>query len=131
MPKPGAFDLLSTFVHLDRGAAAASVPLTRSFWRDLRAGKRSFRGRLMGVVRLASHSDHWEAHPAGDELLFRLSGEMDVLLERRGRRRRVRLSARAPCCLVPRGVWHTLEVRRPGALLFVTPGAGTRRRPAT
>jgi hypothetical protein len=129
MAKPGAFDLSATFVHLDRGAAAAAVPLTRRFWAELRRGKRRFRGRLMGVVRLAAHSDHWEAHPAGDELLLRLSGEMDVLLERRGRRRRVRLGARSPCCLVPRGVWHTIEVRRPGALLFVTPVAGTRRRP--
>ena len=134
MPEARAFNLLSTFVHLERGSAAgaraSAIPLTPAFWRDLRAGRRRVNGRLMGVVRRARNSDHWEVHPAGDELLVRLSGEMEVLFQRGSRRRRVKLGARSPCCIVPKGVWHTLHVKKPGTLLFVTPGAGTQVRPA-
>ena len=130
MPRAGAFNLLSTFVHLERGtaarAAATAIPLTRRFLSELRAGKRRADGRLMGVVRRARDSDHWEVHPAGDELLLRLSGEMEVLLQGRSRRRRVKLGAASPCCIVPRGVWHTLLVKKPGRILFITPGKGTR-----
>jgi mannose-6-phosphate isomerase-like protein (cupin superfamily) len=134
MRESDAFNLLSTFVHLERGtsghARASALPLTRRFWRELRSGKRRIDGRLMGVVGDARDSDHWEAHPAGDEFLCRLSGEMEVVLEGRSRRRVVKLGARNSCCIVPRGVWHTLLVRKPGALLFVTPGKGTQVRPA-
>jgi len=132
MPDPRAFNLLSTFVHFERGAGAraSAIPLTPAFWRELRAGRRRVGGRLMGVVRRARNSDHWEVHLRGDELLLRLSGEMEVLLQRGSRRRRVKLGARSPCRIVPKGVWHTLHVKKPGTLLFVTPGAGTQRRPA-
>jgi mannose-6-phosphate isomerase-like protein (cupin superfamily) len=135
MPDPRAFNLLSSFVHLERGTRASAIKLTPAFWRELRAGKRRVGGRLMGVVRRARNADHWEVHPRGDELLLRLSGEMEVVMEqgarRRGaRRRRVKLGARNPCCIVPKGVWHTLLVKTPGTLLFVTPGAGTQVRPA-
>jgi mannose-6-phosphate isomerase-like protein (cupin superfamily) len=130
MPDPGAFNLLRTFVHLERGAAATRIPLTRRFWTELAGGKRRYAGRLMGVVRLDGDSDHWEAHPAGDEFLFRLSGAMDVVLDGGARPRRVTLAARNPCCVVPKGTWHTLLVRKPGLLMFVTPGAGTQVRPA-
>jgi hypothetical protein len=134
MAKSGAFNLLSTFVQLERGsgghARAAAIPLTRRFWSELRSGKRRVAGRLMGMVRRARDSDHWEVHPGGDELLLRLSGEMEVVLQNGSRRRHVKLGARSPCCIVPKGTWHTLLVRKPGALLFVTPGKGTRVRPA-
>jgi len=40
MRKPGAFDPISTFVHRERGAAAAAIPLTRRFWSELAAGAR-------------------------------------------------------------------------------------------
>jgi len=134
MPTTRAFNLLSTFVQLERGTAAraraAALPLTRRFWSDLSSGKRRIDGRLMGMVHRARNSDHWEVHPKGDELLLRLSGEMEVVLQRGSRRRRVKLGARRPCCIVPQGVWHTLLVRKPGTLLFVTPGEGTMKRPA-
>lgn len=134
MSRTEAFNLLSTFVQLERGARgrapAAAIPLTRRFWSELRSGKRRIDGRLMGMVRRARDSDHWEVHPAGDELLLRLSGEMEVVLGAGARRRHVKLGAKSPCCIVPRGVWHTLRVKKPGALLFVTPGKGTRTRPA-
>lgn len=130
MSESGAFDLLRTFVHLERGAAVSRIPLTRRFWSELAGGKRRYRGRLMGVVRVDGDSDHWEAHPAGDEFLFRLSGAMEVVLDGGARPRRVTLAARNSCCIVPKGTWHTLLMKKPGLLMFVTPGDGTRVRAA-
>lgn len=31
--------------------------------------------------------------------------------------------------IVPQGVWHRIEIRRPGQVLFITPGEGTQHRP--
>jgi mannose-6-phosphate isomerase-like protein (cupin superfamily) len=130
MSESGAFDLLRTFVHLERGAAASRIPLTRRFWSELAGGTRRYRGQLMGVVRVDGDSDHWEAHPAGDEFLFRLSGAMEVVLDGGARPRRVTLAARNSCCIVPKGTWHTLLMKKPGLLMIVTPGDGTRVRAA-
>jgi len=33
--------------------------------------------------------------------------------------------------VVPQGVWHRAEVKKPGTLLFITPGAGTEHRPVS
>lgn len=68
-------------------------------------------------------------HPEGDELLYLLSGEIDVLLEESAGDRVVRLRG-GEGCLVPRGVWHRLILKEPSDLLFVTPPRGTRLRPA-
>ena len=110
--------------------SAYSIRYKDSERMDYNPKKQRIDGRLMGVVRRARDSDHWEVHPAGDEILFRLSGEMEVVLQNGSRRRRLKLGARSPCCIVPKGIWHTLLVRKPGTLLFVTPGNGTRTRPA-
>jgi len=31
--------------------------------------------------------------------------------------------------IVPKGVWHCGIVKKPGKLMFITPGAGTEHRP--
>ena len=31
--------------------------------------------------------------------------------------------------IVPKGVWHRGIVKKPGQLMFITPGAGTEHRP--
>jgi hypothetical protein len=32
---------------------------------------------------------------------------------------------------VPRNTWHRALVKKPGKLMFITPGAGTEHRPVT
>ena len=125
-----SFNPTDTYLDLLDGGAVEVIPLTPEFWPELMSGKRDIKGRLTAAFHLADDIDHWEMHPAGDELLVRLSGVFEVLLEEGGTTRRAVLDGAACCCLVPKGAWHTIKVREAGEILFVTPGAGTEHRPA-
>ena len=59
-----------------------------------------------------------------------LSGEMDIVLETKPGKRRTRLKA-GQTFVVPRGGWHRGLARKPGRLMFITPGVGTAHRPVT
>jgi mannose-6-phosphate isomerase-like protein (cupin superfamily) len=126
-----AFTLLRTHLLLRDGGAAERIDLDEHFWPDVMAGRRRLDGRLVGSARLTRDIDHWEMHPRGDEVLIRLSGVFQVVLEQGGRRRIVELDQDAPGCVVPRGVWHTILVRKPGELLFLPAGEGSEHRPAS
>jgi hypothetical protein len=125
-----AFDPLATFVHLPDGPAATLLELTPSFWQELESRADLHGGRLISAYRFSEDWTSWERHPAGDELVFQLSGAMDFVLEDGGAERSVPLRGRA-ALVVPRGAWHTVRVLEPSEALFVTRGAGTEHRPLT
>jgi quercetin dioxygenase-like cupin family protein len=73
-------------------------------------------------------------HPDGDELLYLISGRVEVILEDGGDVETVgeqRVEALQPgdAIVVPRGVWHRVDVREPSHLVHVTPGPGGGHRP--
>lgn len=67
----------------------------------------------------------WEVHPEGDEFVYLLVGDTDVILNGNGEERTVRVSEPGSYVVVPKGVWHTARPHAPTTLLFVTPGEGT------
>jgi mannose-6-phosphate isomerase-like protein (cupin superfamily) len=69
-----------------------------------------------------------EMHPDGDELLFVFSGRFHVSLELDPEPRKVELHA-GDALVVPRGVWHLVEVQEAGRLVHITPGPGGDHRP--
>jgi mannose-6-phosphate isomerase-like protein (cupin superfamily) len=76
-----------------------------------------------------------EVHPDGDELLFVVSGTMELIVDD-GDERAVGVETRVPlhsgdAYVVPRGVWHRLEAVEPTYLIHVTPGPDGGHRPAT
>jgi mannose-6-phosphate isomerase-like protein (cupin superfamily) len=75
----------------------------------------------------ALHSDVWECHRSGHELLSVLSGAVNVHLrdEGDGDEAVVTLTPRE-ALIVPVGRWHRLTVEEPADLLVITPRAGTR-----
>jgi mannose-6-phosphate isomerase-like protein (cupin superfamily) len=73
---------------------------------------------------------NWEMHPQGDELVYLLSGDVELHLELPEGLRTVRITGRG-AKLIPRGVWHTARVFAPSRMLFVTRGEGTRHRPTS
>lgn len=86
-------------------------------------------GLLLGAFQIAckedAHPNMWEMHPEGEEILVMLTGSLDV--EYADDRCRARSSLGAGRGIViPRGVWHRLELREPGLLLTLTPLQGTR-----
>lgn len=126
MSKAGAFDPKTTYVDLAPSGAKA-IPVTDQFWPDLMSGKLQIRGRLVSAYAMADFRN-WERHPAGEELIFVVSGAMDIILEEPEGERTVRVSA-GQAFLIPTNIWHRGVVVKPGDALFVTEGEGTDHRP--
>ncbi|OMC56321.1 hypothetical protein A5747_09380 [Mycobacterium sp. IS-836] len=72
------------------------------------------------------HSDVWERHPGGDEMLFPLSGAITVhLRDQAGKEVATRALRAGMCWVVPAGQWHRLTIEDPGDLVVITPRANT------
>ncbi len=123
-----AFDPTGAYVHLDQEGGARAITVTPTFWQELGAGEHMTGGRLVAAFHTAEDMSHWEVHPNGDELLLAQSGVIDVILDEPGGPRTITLAAGA-AFIVPKGIWHRLEVREPGLLVFITAGEGTEHRP--
>lgn len=125
---PG-FDLATSYIHLEASGAALSEAVDAGFWERLgRAGAHDQPHRLMGEVHGSQGSSDWEMHPNGDEVLWLLEGDVDIVMEQADRSQQVVALHSGYGCVVPRGQWHQQVWQRPGRLLFVTAGAGTEHR---
>jgi len=123
-----AFTLDGTYVHLKPDDSARAMKGGDRFWATIQERTDLEEGRLMGVIGQSKDWDHWERHPAGEEILTLLSGEMELVLDLEGGEQRTVLKA-GETFIVPRGIWHRALVKEAGRLMFVTPGAGTEHRP--
>jgi hypothetical protein len=86
-------------------------------------------GHLFGVFQIASpndlHADIWEMHPAGDEVLVMLTGELSLeYCDGSCRATSALESGRG--VVIAKGVWHRLLLRKPGLLMVLSPSRGTR-----
>jgi quercetin dioxygenase-like cupin family protein len=123
-----AFTLDSTYIHLRPDESALAMEGGAVFWQGIDGRHDLNHGRLMGSVDQKADWTHWERHPAGDEILTLLSGEMELVLDMPGGEQRATLRP-GETFIVPKGVWHRGIVKAPGRLLFVTPGADTEHKP--
>jgi mannose-6-phosphate isomerase-like protein (cupin superfamily) len=126
-----SIDLTRTFVHLTNRGDAEPVELTPSFWRESSSSARY--DRLVGAFAFNSskdlHSSMQEMHPEADELLFVVSGAIDVVLQENESERTIPLDV-GQAAIVRRGVWHRLVMRQPGKLLFINSRTGMQSRDA-
>jgi mannose-6-phosphate isomerase-like protein (cupin superfamily) len=125
-----AFSLASTYIHLRPDERALAMEGGAKFWAGIEARRDLDHGRLMGNSGQKADWDHWERHPAGDEILVLLSGELEIVLDTDRGEQRVVLQP-GQTFIVARGIWHRGIVKKPGESMFVTPGAGTEHRPVT
>jgi mannose-6-phosphate isomerase-like protein (cupin superfamily) len=127
-PAQPAFDPFATIVHLRPEGRAVRLAWTPDVFRTLAAEAGD---RVVGAKHADApadfHADEWEMHPGGDEVLYLLAGALDVILDEPAGERIFGLEG-GQACLVPRGVWHRLVLRRSSDLLFITPARGTRHR---
>ncbi len=73
------------------------------------------------------HGDHWEIHPAGQEVVAVLSGQARLILRAEGQDNEETITLRAgTACVVPRNRAHRLEIDGPTDLQSITPRRGTR-----
>jgi mannose-6-phosphate isomerase-like protein (cupin superfamily) len=125
-----AFSLDSTYIHLRPDESALAMEGGAKFWAGIASRRDLDRGRLMGSTGQSRDWDHWERHPAGEEILVLLSGEMELVLDTGRAEERASLKP-GQTFIVPKGVWHRGIVKKPRQLMFVTPGAGTEHRPVS
>jgi mannose-6-phosphate isomerase-like protein (cupin superfamily) len=71
----------------------------------------------------------WEKHPHGEEIVYLLSGAMDLILDKDGARRTIELRSKG-LVVVPRDTWHTAKVFEPSNVLVITHGKQTEIREA-
>ena len=74
-----AFTLDSTYIHLRPDESALAMEGGAGFWQGIGERHDLEHGRLMGSTDQSRDWDHWERHPAGDEILTLLSGEMIIV----------------------------------------------------
>ena len=118
----GAFDLSRHTVGLDRSGASSVQP-------SASGPPRRVDGIVVGAPHMTRNAPHnGEMHPDGDELLYLISGRVDVVIEDDGRERTVELGP-GQAFVVPSGVWHRVSLREHSQLLHITPGPGGEHRP--
>jgi len=124
------FDLINTYVHLEDGPIAEPIAVSADFWATIDKRIELHCGRLVTLfhIEITDEWVHWEMHPGGDELVYLLSGAIDLVFQEKCGEHIIELRSRA-ASLIPRGVWHRATVHAPSDVLFITRGEGTQLRP--
>ncbi|MGV2915722.1 cupin domain-containing protein [Streptomyces alfalfae] len=130
-----AMDLRTTPVHLGLGSRANPVEgftwdpeVLQAYSAAVAAD--GAEGRMVMMFDGDGPGDHWESHPAGDELVVCLSGSVTVTRDIDGVRDRVLLGP-GEATINPAGVWHAVDMEGPTSLLSITATLGTEHRPRT
>lgn len=87
-------------------------------------------GRMVTIFDGDGPGDHWERHPAGDELVVCLSGSATVTRYLDEVPERVVLGP-GEATVNPAGAWHAVDLTGPSSILTITAGLGTDHRPRT
>src|SRR5215207_1653388 len=124
------FNITDTFIALDDSSGARPLPVTADFWPKLITGQLGPLSRMVSGLSFESDWASWERHPAGEEMVCLIEGEVELHLELEdGSRDMVTLDRPGDYVLVPKNAWHTAKVRKPARMFFITPGEGTQNRP--
>ena len=86
-------------------------------------------GRLVTVHTFTQDWTSWEMHPAGDEVVLCLTGEMTLHQEFADGRCAAVIIGAGEYAINPPGVWHTADISGAASALFITAGLGTQHRP--
>lgn len=78
-------------------------------------------GMTAGIVIITEDAPHrGEVHPDGDEILYVISGGIELTWESEPN---ATLELRAgEACIVPKGEWHNIHVLEKTQLMHITPG---------
>ena len=82
----------------------------------------------VGVATMTENSPHdGEMHPDGDEVLYLINGRVRVTIETSP----VQVLDMLPGdgAIVPKGVWHKVDILDPSQIVYLTPGPGGEYRP--
>ncbi len=114
-------------IHLGRGAKAIAEPqFTGPEWYEAYVDRHADdmdEGRLVSLFRFEESWTSWEIHPAGDEVVCCLQGQMTLHQE-------LPDGSTGLCdyAINPPGAWHTADADGPVVALFITAGKDTTHR---
>lgn len=121
MSKPQLFDSASFTVGLDSRGVAELIP-------NRLGPPPRVDGLSIGVASMSRSAPHGgEMHPDGDEVLILVSGRARVTLET-DPVEDVTMET-GDGLIVPKGVWHKVEILEPCQVVYMTPGPGFEFRP--
>ncbi|VWX53350.1 cupin domain-containing protein [Novosphingobium sp. 9U] len=125
-------DLRTHPVHLGLGAKVIPQPEFAGMpWYEAYAARTAAdgaEGRLVSLYDFAESWDSWEMHPAGDELVVCLAGEITLIQELPDGRFHSEPLQAGQYAINPAGTWHTADVVEQATALFVTAGQDTQHR---
>ena len=121
MNKPIPFDPAADSIGLSRDFAASVVP-------ERPDPPVPVNGATFGVATMSRNSPHGgEMHPDGDEVLYLISGRLRVVF------------LDSPLddvdvlpgdgLVVPKGMWHRVDIIEPSQIVYLTPGPNNEFRP--
>ena len=85
-------------------------------------------GVMIGIAEMSENSPHGgEMHPDGDEVLYLISGRVHVVFED-DQFENVDMQP-GDGLIVPKGVWHRVDILEPSKIMYATPGPGGEYRP--
>jgi quercetin dioxygenase-like cupin family protein len=120
-------------VHLGRGARAIVEPhFTGGEWYEAyieRHGDDLDEGRLVSLFRFEESWTSWEMHPAGDEVVCCLQGQMTLHQQLADGSEQSYELGPGEYAVNPPGAWHTADADGPVVALFITAGKGTTHKP--
>lgn len=85
-------------------------------------------GATFGVATMSENSPHdGEMHPDGDEILYLISGRVTVVFPDDP------VDDIEVCpgegMVVPKGMWHRVDINQPSQIVYLTPGPNNEYRP--
>ena len=121
-------------IHLGLGARAVEEPQFTGdmSWYQAYGERHSDdldEGRLVAMSRFEAPWTSWEMHPAGDEVVCCLQGQMTLHQELPDGTKRSHELGPGEYTINPPGVWHTADTDGPVVALFITVGKDTTHRP--
>ena len=121
MPDPKRFDPSTHTIGLSRDLVASKVP-------ERPDPPVPVDGMTFGIATMLENAPHGgEMHPDGDEVLYLISGRANVvILDSPG----VDVEMKPGDGLViPKGVWHRVDILEPCQFVYLTPGPNNEFRP--
>lgn len=123
MKKPFTFNPVTDTISLDRNLVASKAPQRPD-------PSIPIEGLTFGVATMLENSPHsGERHPDGDEVLYLISGRVRVVfLDSAEEDIDVRPG---DGLVVPKGMWHRVDILEPSQIVYLTPGPNNEYRPLT
>ena len=121
MSRPRRFDTTTHTIGLDRDFNASEYP-------EQPDPPIPVEGATFGVASMSENSPHGgEMHPDGDEVLYLISGRANVVFVEDDEEN---IEMRpGDGLVVPRGMWHRVDILEPCQIVYVTPGPNNEFRP--